>query len=168
MLVLTQGQIEHMVPVADVRPATPPQGPVNLLRLLFGLFGTAVSPARGDHHTDETSYNPEPSPCVPRQARRHLGDQSADSLARDHPHWRVVVLPGRTGVWVVAAFGPHLVRASSIEAARHRIHEIEAASPHPACTYVHERTRPMPEDKSLVLRPGTPNPVAPRTHDHRH
>lgn len=141
---------------------------MNLLRLLFGLFGTAVSPARGDHHTDETSYNPEPSPCVPRQARRHLGDQSADSLARDHPHWRVVVLPGRTGVWVVAAFGPHLVRASSIEAARHRIHEIEAASPHPARTYVHERTRPMPEDKSLVLRPGTPNPVAPRTHDHRH
>ena len=26
LLVLTQGQIEHMVPVADVRPATPPQG----------------------------------------------------------------------------------------------------------------------------------------------
>lgn len=100
---------------------------MNLACLLLPLLGAVVRPARTPRRAEPATD--APLPRVPRQARRHLGDWSADLSARDYSHWRVVVLPGRTGVWVVAAFGAHLVRAPSVETARRRIHEIETAPP---------------------------------------
>lgn len=102
---------------------------MNLLRLLLALLRATLRPARSSLRADRLPAPVAPSPRIPRQARHRIGDQAAELLARDFPHWRIVVIPDQADAWFVAAMGGHLIRSTSAEETRRRIRQIENAPP---------------------------------------
>lgn len=108
-----------------------------MIRLFLCLLGAVLRPVRPDVRS-----RPAPNAVVssiPRQARRTRHAQ-VDLVARDHPEWRVLALPGPSGLCYVAARGAHLVRANGPEETRRRIREIdEEPPPWPVRPYIYRR-----------------------------
>lgn len=102
---------------------------MSLLRLALSLIRATFAPVRCSHRPPSGRPPAPPRPLVPRQARRRVGELSLDLIARDYPHWRLSVIPDDSRSWIVAAHGAHLIRATSAEETRRRIHAAETAPP---------------------------------------
>lgn len=108
-----------------------PGGGVNMLRLLWTLLGAVVRSIRSPECADQSPAPDAPAPRVPRQARRHVGDQAADLLARAYPHWNLTTIPTASGPLIVAAYGAHL---SEKPASRPRTAAFTRSKPRPPST----------------------------------